>query len=170
MNIQPRLEDDLYLIRALKEEDRDQLFEIASDPLIWDQHPAKERATRAGFDQFFDQSLASGGALVIIDKKLDKIIGSSRYELHKEDSKAVQIGWTYLSREYWGNGTNDKIKEMMIAHAFHYMDRVLLYIDHKNYRSQGAAKKIGAKQVSMQDYPVVYRDRPDYTTFVLEKD
>ena len=169
MNIQPRLEDDRFLIRALDESDRDELFGVACDPLICDQHPAKERATRAGFDQFFDQSLASAGALVVIDKTSGSIIGSSRYELHPEDKKAVQIGWTYLSREYWGNGTNNRIKRLMIDHAFHHMDRVLLYIDHKNYRSQAAAKKIGAQQVSMQDYPIVYRDRPDYTTFVLEK-
>ncbi|WP_104813224.1 GNAT family N-acetyltransferase [Aureitalea marina] len=85
MNIQPILENDHFLIRPLREEDRDQLFAVANDPMIWDQHPAKERATKKGFDQFFDLSMNSGGALLIIDKNSDSVIGSSRYELHEDD-------------------------------------------------------------------------------------
>lgn len=170
MNLQPTLENEKFLIRPLEEADRDHLYHVASDPLIWDQHPAKERSTKSGFDQFFDQSLASGGALIIIDKLEDRIIGSSRYELHQDDPKAVQIGWTYLSRDYWGNGTNSQIKKLMIDHAFQNMDRILLYIDHQNFRSQAATRKTGARKVSKEEYPAVFRDRPDYTTFVLEKD
>ncbi|WP_181040007.1 GNAT family N-acetyltransferase [Aureitalea marina] len=75
-----------------------------------------------------------------------------------------------MSRSYWGNGTNQQIKKLMIDHAFLSMDRVLLYIDHKNFRSQAAARKIGAVQISLEQYPLVYRNRADYTTFVLEKE
>ena len=169
MELQPVLENDRYRIDPLKKTHKEALFAVASDPLLWDQHPAKERATKEGFDEFFEQSLISGGALAILDKETGSIMGSSRYQLHYDDPKAVQIGWTYLDRSYWGSGANNDIKALMIDHAFRYMDRVLLYIDHRNFRSQAAARKIGAVQVTKEQYPVVYRDRPDYTTFVIEK-
>jgi RimJ/RimL family protein N-acetyltransferase len=169
VELQPVLENGRYRIEPLKMIHKDALLAIASDPLLWDQHPAKERATKEGFDEFFEQSLTSGGALAILDKETGSIVGSSRFQLHEDDPKAVQIGWTYLDRNYWGIGANKDIKAMMIEHAFSYMDRVLLYIDHQNFRSQAAARKIGAVQVTKEQYPLVYRDRPDYTTFIIEK-
>ena len=41
----------------------DALFHAASDPLIWELHPAKNRYMRVEFDRYFDAAIASEGAL-----------------------------------------------------------------------------------------------------------
>ena len=72
-NTQPTLENDLLILRPLKPEDLDQLFAVAADPLIWEQHPEKNRCDRSVFEVLFRDALSSKGALVAIDKKMQKV-------------------------------------------------------------------------------------------------
>lgn len=65
---QAMLEGELVSVRPLREEDFAALWAISSDPLLWEQHPAKDRATPEGFRRWFDDALASGGALTVIDR------------------------------------------------------------------------------------------------------
>gem|GEM_PF-2708431 len=62
LNIQPTLQNPLITLKPLSAEDFQGLYSVMKDPLIWDQHPAKERATLDGFTKFFNESLASKGA------------------------------------------------------------------------------------------------------------
>src|SRR6266404_4404209 len=77
--LQPHLVGELLELRPLKPEDWESLFAAASDPLIWEQHPASDRYQERVFMEFFREALESGGALVVIDRATHKIIGSSRY-------------------------------------------------------------------------------------------
>ena len=61
-DLQPTLEGASLLIRPLREDDWEALFAVASDPLIWEQHPEKDRHTSVVFRRFFDEAMASGGA------------------------------------------------------------------------------------------------------------
>lgn len=97
-DVQPTLEGRLLTLRPLAASDFQELRAVASDPLIWEQHPAKERAESAGFRSFFDESLASGGALVVIDASTGRIVGSSRVDGFDERAREVEIGWTFLAR------------------------------------------------------------------------
>ena len=67
----------------------------------------------------------SKGAFVIIDKGTQQIIGSSRYKVSPNSPKAIEIGWTFLSRDYWGGNYNKSFKNLMIAHAFKHFDYIL---------------------------------------------
>jgi N-acetyltransferase len=67
-DLQPTLQNDLLIIRPLKADDFDKLYKVASDPLVWAQHPAKDRYQLAVFTPLFNDGLASGGAFVVIDK------------------------------------------------------------------------------------------------------
>ena len=58
---QPTLTGELIELRPLRAEDHDALYAVACDPLIWEQHPAKERSEVEGFRRFFDEAMASGG-------------------------------------------------------------------------------------------------------------
>jgi len=49
-------------------EDWDDLFAVASDPLIWEQHPESDRYKEDVFKIFFREALESGGAFVIIEE------------------------------------------------------------------------------------------------------
>ena len=79
VNWQPHLENDLLILRPLKAEDFDALFKVASDPLIWEQHPAKNRSTKEGFELYFNEGLATNSAFTVIDKKSGDVIGSTRF-------------------------------------------------------------------------------------------
>jgi hypothetical protein len=114
---QPRLASDLVALRPLTAADFEALFAVASDPEIWALHPAHNRWQELVFRRFFDDALASGGALVAVDPATGAVIGSSRYDTGRADPGEVEIGWTFLARRYWGGAVNGAMKSLMIAHA-----------------------------------------------------
>jgi len=146
-DFQPELAGPLIGLRPLVATDHAALLAVASDPLIWEQHPDKARGTRDGFRRFFDESLATGGALVVIDAATREIIGSSRYHGHDAERSEVEIGWTFLARKYWGGQYNGELKRLMLEHAFQYVQNVVFLVDPGNKRSLRAVAKIGAKRI-----------------------
>jgi RimJ/RimL family protein N-acetyltransferase len=163
VNWQPLLENDLLILRPLKPEDFDQLFKVASDPLIWEQHPAKERSTKEGFEGYFKDGLAANTAFAVIDKKSGDIIGSTRFAAVKESANAIEIGWTFISRQYWGGEYNKSMKALMMDYAFQFVDNVLFYIHEDNYRSQKAVEKLGGVRITQLD-GVTLSTRPTANT------
>lgn len=143
-DLQPVLRGRLLHLRPLRHDDFDALFAVASDPLIWEQHPARDRYQPQVFRAFFDEAMASGGALIATDAKDGRVIGGSRYHGYNPDEREIEIGWTFLAREYWGGKYNGEMKELMLRHAFTFVDRVIFLIGQDNYRSQRAVEKIGA--------------------------
>lgn len=142
-NYQPTLEGRLLKLRPLLSEDFDDLYGVASDPLIWEQHPDSERYREDLFREFFRDAIESGGALIAIDVASGKVIGSSRYYAYNEEQSEVEIGWTFIARLYWGGVYNREMKRLMLEHAFQFVENVILLIDMQNMRSQKAAEKIG---------------------------
>ena len=141
--LQPVLKGDLIELRPLRPEDHDDLYAVASDPLIWEQHPDKTRYEVAGFRVFFDEALASGGALIAIDAVTQRAIGSSRFHGYDAERDEVEIGWTFLARSHWGGRHNGEMKRLMLQHAFRFVSRVVFLIGPQNLRSQRAVEKIG---------------------------
>ena len=127
---------------------------MASDPLIWEQHPDKSRSEPEGFRAFFQQALASGGALVALDAATGAVVGSSRFHGHDADAGEVEIGWTFLARSHWGGRYNREMKRLMLAHCFRYVERVDFRIGENNLRSRRAMEKIGG-HLSARDGGVV---------------
>jgi RimJ/RimL family protein N-acetyltransferase len=143
--MQPNLSNDLIELRPLTPDDFTRLFIVASDRRIWAQHPVKNRFERVEFEKFFNEAIASKGTLVIIDKSKGKIIGSSRYNNWDDEQSEIEIGWTFLAREYWGGQWNRGLKILMLEHAFKFVNQVYLLVDCENIRSQRALEKIGAE-------------------------
>jgi RimJ/RimL family protein N-acetyltransferase len=144
---QPYLENELISITPLQLSDFETLYLVASDPLIWEQHPNRNRYQRDVFLTFFEGAIESKGAFLVRDLKTNKIIGSSRfYEL--EDAGSVAIGYTFIAREYWGRNYNRALKTLMINHAFKYVNMVVFHIGATNMRSQKAIEKLGAKKIA----------------------
>lgn len=140
----PILENARVLLRPLENTDFDALFELAADPLIWEQHPHKDRWQEDVFRGFFTASLNSNGAFVIVDKSTNAIIGMTRYYEYDPQQQFVVIGGTFFARAYWGTGMNRQVKELMLDHIFQYLPLVYFYIDRFNLRSQTAIKRLGA--------------------------
>jgi RimJ/RimL family protein N-acetyltransferase len=139
---QPVLKGELLELRPLRAEDWHDLYAVASDPLIWEQHP-DDRHLEAVFEEFFRVAMASGGALVAIDASTQRVIGTSRYHGYDAKKNEVEIGWTFLAKSHWGGTYNGEMKRLMLQHAFQVVDRVLFIIAPENLRSQRAVEKIG---------------------------
>lgn len=146
MERQPVLEGPRLRLRPLKAGDFDALYAAASDPLIWEQHPASNRHELRIFEAFFNRALKSRGAFAVLDKATGEIVGTSRY-YDVEGKDSVCIGFTFLTREYWGGSYNRELKFLMLDHAFIYVRRALFHVGENNIRSRKALEKIGAKFV-----------------------
>ena len=142
---QPHLIGDLVELRPATAADFDALFAVASDPLIWEVHPAHDRWQEPVFRRFFADGLASGGMLVAIDRATGAVIGSSRYDFGRAEPGEVEIGWTFLARSHWGGRYNGEMKKLMLDHAFTGVERTMFMIGETNGRSRRAIEKIGGR-------------------------
>jgi len=140
---QPILEGALVRLRPMTADDREALFAVASDKLIWEVHPAHDRWKREVFDAFFDAGLASGGGLVIEDRTTGAVIGSSRYDGYLAEASEIEIGWTYIARAYWGGTYNREIKRLMLDHIHRFVETATFMVGADNIRSRKAMEKIG---------------------------
>jgi len=142
-DLQPVLTGELLQLRPLRPEDFPDLYAVASDPLIWEQHPSKDRYQQEVFREFFRLALESGGALIAIDLKDGRVIGSSRFHGYDKEKSEIEIGWTFLARSHWGGIWNREMKQLMLRHAFQFVNSVVFLVGPKNLRSQRAMEKIG---------------------------
>jgi N-acetyltransferase len=143
-DLQPHLKGELLELRPLATDDWDELFAVASDPFIWEQHPEPDRYKEGVFRCFFQEALESGGAFVIIDQKTQHIIGSTRFYGYDSEKSEIEIGWTFLARKYWGGRHNAEMKDLLLAHAFQFVENIVFFVGENNVRSQRAMEKVGA--------------------------
>jgi RimJ/RimL family protein N-acetyltransferase len=157
-DLQPNLKGELIGLRPLTPEDWEDLFAVASDPVIWEQHPESDRYKEDVFKIFFSDALESGGAFVIIDRKNQQIIGSTRFYGYDPEKSEIEIGWTFLARKYWGGRYNRELKQLMLDHAFKCVENVIFYVGENNIRSQKATEKVGGVRNGM--VKKTYGNRP----------
>lgn len=165
-NFQPTLQNKIIKAVPLKESDFEILYKVASDPLIWEQHPNKDRYKREVFQTFFKGAMESGGAFLVLDAQTNEAIGSSRFYDYDEKEKSILIGYTFFARSHWGSNYNPALKRLMLNHAFQFVDSVLFHIGANNIRSQKAIERLGAKKVAEQE--VEYYGEPGKLNFVYE--
>lgn len=147
MDLQIQLENNQILARPLKEEDFEILYKVASDPLIWDQHPNKNRYQRKEFENFFKGAIESGGAYIVFNKESGEAIGSSRFYNWNPEDKSILIGYTFFSRDQWGKNNNRYLKTLMLDHAFTFAEKIIFHIGATSLRSQKSIVKTGARKV-----------------------
>jgi len=144
-NLQPLdLKNEYVCLIPLKPEHFERLYKVASDPLIWEQHPHKDRYRRNVFIKFFEAGIASNGAFLVLDTQTREIIGSSRFYEYNPVDRSVAIGYTFLARSHWGSTYNRALKYLMLNYAFGFSDKVIFHIGENNIRSQKAVEKLGA--------------------------
>lgn len=165
-HLQPTLENEFIKIQPLKKSDFETLYSVACDPLIWEQHPNKDRYKREVFEIFFKGAIESGGAFLVFDKQTGEVIGSSRFYDYSSENKSILIGYTFLARSHWGSKYNPALKNLMIQYAFQFADSVIFHIGANNIRSQKAIEKLGAKKIN--ELEVEYYGEPSKLNFVYE--
>ncbi len=144
MHLQPTLSNEFVQIVPLVSSDFDELFIIASDKLLWEQHPEKDRYKEDIFLKFFQDAIDSKSAFKIIDIKNGNTIGSTRFYLYNESEKSVAIGYTFIDRNYWATPYNRALKNVMINYAFQFVENIIFHVGDTNFRSQKAVEKLGA--------------------------
>ena len=143
MNLQPTLKGDRLSLRPLRNEDSEALFKAASDPKIWEIHPIPDRYTPEVFKTYFENLIESKGALAITDNQTGEIVGTSSFYGYHPEEKSVIIGYTFLTRKYWGGSFNREIKKLMMDYAFQFVETCIFHVGADNIRSRKALEKIG---------------------------
>ncbi len=141
----PVLRGPTLLLRPLVEADREALWAVARDPLLWALHPDKTRCDQQGFARFFDAALESRSALAVVDPRSGRLIGSSRYYDWDPARREIAIGYTFIARDCWGGQVNREMKRLMVEHAARWADRIWFHVGKGNLRSRRAMEKIGAR-------------------------
>ncbi|WP_118975689.1 GNAT family N-acetyltransferase [Taibaiella koreensis] len=165
-SIQPVLENESVLLVPLWETDFEDLYAVAADEKIWEQHPNKDRWQKAVFRSFFDGAIQSKGAFKIVDKSSGAIAGSTRFYDYREEDRSIFIGYTFYARRFWGTGLNPMVKRLMLDYIFQFADKVRFHIGATNYRSQTAIGRLGAVKIAEEE--VAYYGEPPRLNFVYE--
>lgn len=152
-----KLEDEIVSLRPVVSSDFEALYAVASDPHIWEQHNAHDRWKEEVFKEFFADGMSNDlGMYLIIHKQSGAVIGGTRFYKYDPGQKEVRIGYTFLSRSSWGTGINRRVKKLMLDHAFLKVNTVYFDVYEKNFRSQFALKRLGAKVVDQQEDKLVF--------------
>jgi RimJ/RimL family protein N-acetyltransferase len=128
------------------------LADIGLDEDLWKWIPTPVR-TLAEMSAYVQTALgegASGSALpfALIDKASRRIIGSTRYGNIDRVHHRVEIGWTWVARQWQRSAANTEMKYLLLRHAFETLKciRVELKTDSLNERSRAAILRIGARE------------------------
>lgn len=157
--LQPQLANQWVSLRPLQAEDFDPLYAVASDPLLWEQHPNPDRYKKEVFENYFTGAMESKGALLISSAISHQIIGCSRYYDHFPEQHEIKIGYTFISRTCWGLPYNRAAKTLMLKHAFEFVDEVIFHVGEHNQRSRRAMTKLGAEIIG-EEMVTYYGESP----------
>jgi len=107
-DLQPTLTGEILELRPLREEDYPALYAVASDPLIWAQHPNSDRHQEDVFKAFFREAIESGGHSSPSTRRTAASSahrGTFGFDAEKGE---VEIGWTFLARSHWAAPTTGR--------------------------------------------------------------
>lgn len=153
MKIEPvTLEGSFIRLEPLSFEHFNDLSEVAFDEDIWRWTLGKvsdEASLRGYLGEAIDG--AKDGIYLpfaTIEKASGKAIGATRFGSIVVDYRRVEIGWTWIARDFQRTFVNTEAKYLMLKHAFETWKclRVMLQTDAFNERSQNAILRLGAKK------------------------
>jgi len=165
-SLQPVLETATLRLLPLQADDFKDLYAVAADPRIWEQHPNKDRWQEPAFTTFFEGALQSKGAFKIVDKVTGATLGSTRFYDYNPEDKSIFIGYTFYGTSSWGKGINPAVKALLLDYVFEFVETVRFHIGADNVRSQMAIQRLGATKVAEQE--VTYYGEQPKLNFVYE--
>lgn len=129
-----------------------QLSESGLDAELWRWIPQPVRTAEEMRDyiEIALQQQAAGSALpfAILATASGRVIGSTRFGNIDRANRRVEIGWTWLTRQWQRTPANTEAKYLMLRHAFETLAcvRVEFKTDSLNDRSRLALRRIGARE------------------------
>ncbi|MBC8769961.1 GNAT family N-acetyltransferase [Arenibacter sp. BSSL-BM3] len=147
----PTLENDFVKLAPLTLRNYHLLLPIASQEKLVQYSPSDIESAEA-LRKYVEQALEkerdfSAMPFIIYDKKCSKYAGSTRFMNIDHKNKVLEIGSTWIGREFHGTGLNGQMKLLMLNYVFHELlfEKVEFRIDERNVRSRKAVEKLGAK-------------------------
>ncbi len=128
------------------------LAEVGLDEELWRWIPTTVRTAEemAAYIETALQEQERGVSLpfAILEKATGRAIGSTRYGNIERRHHRVEIGWTWVARNWQRTAVNTEAKYLLLRHAFETLGcmRVELKTDSLNERSRTAILRIGAKE------------------------
>jgi N-acetyltransferase len=128
------------------------LAEVGLDAELWKWIPTPVRTPEemSGYVQTALDEQLKGSALpfVLIERATGRVIGSTRYGNIDRDHYRVEIGWTWVARQWQRTAINTEAKYLLLRHAFESLKciRVELKTDSLNERSRAAILRVGATE------------------------
>jgi RimJ/RimL family protein N-acetyltransferase len=123
---------------------------LDADLWRWIPVPVRTREEMATYVETALREQASGMALpfVQVEKSSGQVIGSTRYGNIERTHHRLEIGWTWVAREWQRTAINTEAKYLLLRHAFETLRcmRVELKTDSLNERSRAAILRIGARE------------------------
>lgn len=160
-----RLENERVLLRPLEREDLGGLLEVGQEEEIWRYFRLGSLAERGRMEAWVEESLrlrerGVDYPFVTVDMRSGRMAGSTRFRLIDWANRSVEIGGTWLGREFRGSGLNGEAKQLMLEYAFEVMKvvRVQFRTDLRNVRSQRAIEKLGAVREGVLRKDFIYED------------
>ena len=148
--------ENFFLVQTVQSH-FDDLYLVASNPMVWAQHPERDRWKEPVFLQFFKKALENDlGCFTIIDKDKNSVVGSTRFYSFDSANKAIRLGYTFMDPAYWGPGANREIKNTLIDLAFSVVNKIFFDIGPDNHRSRAAVEKLGAVVAETSEEKVIY--------------
>ncbi len=127
----------------------DDLYAASLPREIWDYMPTQINS-KEELSSWMTSSLnrrESGLDLpfVVVDKKSERIVGSTRFLDIMPEHRGLEIGSTWLNPSVWRTPVNTECKLLLLTHCFETLGtiRVQLKTDSRNVRSQTAIARIG---------------------------
>lgn len=146
------LEGNLVRLIPLSLSHKNALVEAASDGELWNlwftSVPSQEKIDDYLAFAFSEQEENRALLFAIIDKKTDKIVGSTRFCNVVESNKRVEIGYTWYSKSYQRTGINTECKYLLLKYAFENLKCIAVEFRTSwyNQASRKAILRLGAKQ------------------------
>ena len=128
------------------------LAEVGLDEELWRWIPTavRTREEMAAYIETALQEQERGVSLpfAILETATGRAIGSTRYGNIDRTHHRVEIGWTWVAREWQRTAMNTEAKYLLLKHAFESLGcmRVELKTDSLNEKSRAAILRIGAKE------------------------
>jgi len=150
IDINLTLQSDKVILRPIIIEDFEKFIHLTNDKKMWTYYPL-DLSIKSELEEWVNIAIRhmeekTRIAFTIVNKDNNKIIGSTSFGNISENDKRIEIGWTWICREYQGKGVNDQIKNMMMKHCFEefHFERVEFKTDVLNIHARNALKRIGA--------------------------
>lgn len=149
MNTEPILENEVVKLSPLNLHNYHRLTTIAAQKKLVQYSPSDietpDTLKNYVVTALEQKRLKTGIPFIIYDKRKSMFAGSTRYFNIDRKNKVLEIGSTWIGREFQGSGLNGQMKFLMLEHAFGEMefDKVEFRIDERNIRSRKAVEKLG---------------------------